>query len=125
MKARHQIAAALSFLLSANIVLALVCEVRCDVPQANAPIAGCHESSASNAASQASFTIDGVDDRCTHDALPAVVAAALQKEWRAAIDQGPVPGQAPAISQVVTALWIADHATPVAIRPSSLAVLRI
>jgi hypothetical protein len=125
MKARHQIAAALSFLLSANIVLALVCEVRCDVPEPNAPVASCHETAALSASSQASFTIDGVDDRCTHDALPAVVTAALQKEWRAAIDQGPVPGQAPAISQVVTALWIADHATAVGIRPSSLAVLRI
>ena len=125
MKARHHIAAALSFMLSANIVLALLCEVRCDVPRSNAPIASCHESGAPNAASQSPFTIGAVDDRCTHDALPVIVSVVLQKELRAAGDHGPATRPMSDIFLVVSFLSSTVDTARVDVRPSSQAVLRI
>ena len=121
-KTRHSIAAAVSLLLVANIVLGLVCELRCDVPQSNA-VASCHASGASSS-TPSPFTLEGADDRCTHDAVPAVMNATLQKELRIAIDHSPAE-QTSEESAVVTAVTSLGDMTPVGVRHSASAVLRI
>ena len=52
--ARPSIAAAIAVLLAANIVLGLVCELRCDVPASSAVVAGCHDAGASATSSRSS-----------------------------------------------------------------------
>ncbi len=102
--ARPSIAAAIAVLLAANIVLVLVCELRCDVPASNAVVAGCHDAGASATSSRSPFAIGAADDRCTHDALPAVTSVTLQKESRAAVSTGAARTQIFEISPVVTGL---------------------
>ena len=122
--ARPSIAAAIAVLLAANIVLGLVCELRCDVPASSAVVAGCHDG-ASATSSRSPFAIGAADDRCTHDALPAVTSVTLQKESRAAASTGAARIQVFEISPVVTGFPSSCDVTPAGVLPSARAVLRI
>ena len=78
----YRIAAALALLLTANITLVLVCELRCDVPaRAPASAVACH-GPATTAAMSEVIIADGGHDQCEHDALPAVTIAAIKKDVR-------------------------------------------
>ena len=123
--ARPSIAAAIAVLLAANIVLGLVCELRCDVPASSAVVAGCHDARVSAKSSRSPFAIGAADDRCTHDALPAVTSVTLQKESRAAVSTGAARTQIFEISPIVTGLPSSCDATPAGVPPSARAVLRI
>jgi len=123
--ASPSIAAAIAVLLAANILLVLVCELRCDVPAANAVVAGCHDAGASATSSPSPFAIRAADDRCTHDALPAVTSATLQKESRAAVSTGAARTQIFEISSVVTGFPSSYDVTAAGVSLSARAVLRI